>query len=209
MLSKGSVAVLPVLMLVILWWRRGLTKADFVRLAPFFVVSAGLTIVNMQFQVQANGGADPIREADGLQRLLGAGAMVWFYLYKALVPLRLDFIYPQWQIVASDWRWWLPLVAAIVVTVVLWRQRTTWWSRPSFFAWLFFCVALLPVMGFTDVGFMRLSLVADHYQHIAILAPLALAAAAWCTWSKRLTGSARTATWASAAILVARWPSCA
>ena len=52
-------------------------------------------------------------------------------------------------------------------------------GRPFLFAWGFFCVALLPVMGFTDVGFMRYSLVADHYEHIAIIAVVALAAAGW------------------------------
>ena len=36
----------------------------------------------------------------------------------------------------------------------------------------FFCVALLPVMGFCDVGFMKYSLVADRYLHLALLAVL-------------------------------------
>ena len=40
-------------------------------------------------------------------------------------------------------------------------------------------------MGFTDVGFMRHSLVADHYQHIAIIGVIALVAAAWTNWHDR------------------------
>ena len=47
------------------------------------------------------------------------------------------------------------------------------------FAWGFFCVALAPVMGFTDVAFMQYSLVADRYQHIAIIGLIALASAVW------------------------------
>ena len=39
-----------------------------------------------------------IRDVTLVQRLLGAGAIVWFYLYKALVPIRLMFMYPQWDI---------------------------------------------------------------------------------------------------------------
>ena len=63
------------------------------------------------------------------------------------------------------------------------------------FAWGFFCVALVPVMGFTDVGFMKYSLVADRYQHIAIIGVIALAAAGLAAW--RRTWNGRTA-WAAA-----------
>jgi tetratricopeptide (TPR) repeat protein len=201
MLSKGSVAVMPALLLVILWWKRGLTRADFARLVPFFAVAVVLTFVNMQYQVQANVGAEPIREASLLQRALGAGAVIWFYLYKAIFPLDLNFIYPQWEISASRWQWWLPLFAVIGATILLWRQRSSGWGRPVFCAWLFFCIALLPVMGFTDVGFMRHSLVADHYQHLALLAPLTLAAAAWSVWNSRATGLTRSASWALAVVV--------
>ena len=63
----------------------------------------------------------------------------------------------------------------------MWRRKSpiATWGRPLLFAWLFFCVALVPVLGFTDVGFMQYSLVADHYQHIAMIAVVAAAAAGW------------------------------
>ena len=41
-------------------------------------------------------------------------------------------------------------------------------------------------MGFTDVGFMKYSLVADHYQHIAIIGVIALAAAGWSIWRRSM-----------------------
>ncbi len=134
------------------------------RTAPFFLVAVVLAGVNMWFQT--HGTEIVIRNAGFAERLLGAGGVVWFYLYKALLPIDLAFIYPQWHIEAGNPLWWLPLLAALAVTAVLWRYRKGW-SRPLLFAWGFFCVALLPVMGFTDVGFMKYSLVADHYQHIA------------------------------------------
>ncbi len=114
--------------------------------------------------------------------------MVWFYLYKALLPIDLAFVYTPWKIEAGNPLWWLPLLAALIVTAVLWRYREGW-SRPLVFAWGFFCVAIAPVMGITDVYFMKFSLVADHYQHIAIIGVIALAAAGWSIWLKRMRGA--------------------
>ena len=185
MLSKGSVVVLPVLLLGIIWWLRPVTIRDMLRTAPFFAVAAALAAVNVWFQTHGSG--EVLRTASFTERLLGAGGVVWFYLYKALLPLDLDFVYPQWHIKAGNPLWWLPLLAAFAVTAVLWRYRTSW-SRPLLFAWGFFCVALAPVMGFTDVGFMKYSLVADHYQHIAVIGLIALAAAGWSAWF-RLPGA--------------------
>jgi Flp pilus assembly protein TadD len=113
-------------------------------------------------------------------------------LYKALLPLDLAFIYPQWQIQAGNLACWLPLLAALALTAALWHYRKKW-GRPFLFAWGFFCFALLPVMGFTDVGFMRYSLVADHYQHVAIIGVIALAAAGLSTWQRRVQGGSRRA----------------
>jgi tetratricopeptide (TPR) repeat protein len=169
-----------------------------------------LIAVNVWFQTHGSG--EIVRQADGLERLLGAGAVVWFYLSKALLPVDLTFVYAQWHISAADLFWWLPLLGVVGVTGILWwKVRSLSLSpvvpsaarnppvaadgiprsarndnmakgelwRGALFAWLYFGVMLLPVMGFTDVYFMRYSLVADHYQHIAIIGVLALAAAGW------------------------------
>jgi tetratricopeptide (TPR) repeat protein len=116
--------------------------------------------------------------------------VTWFYLYKALLPVNLAFVYPQWHIETGNPLWWLPLLAAVIVTAVLWQYRESW-SRPLLFAWGFFCVALVPVLGLTDVYFMKYSLVADHYQHIAIIGVIALAAAGWNIWYNKTQKQAR------------------
>jgi tetratricopeptide (TPR) repeat protein len=190
MLGKGSAAVLPALLLGIVWWLRPLRRQDLLRALPFFAVAAALTAVNVWFQTR--GTEVVIRNAGFTDRLVGAGCAVWFYLYKALLPLDLAFVYPPWHIEAGNPLWWLPLLAALAVTAVLWRYRTGW-SRPLLFAWGFFCVALAPVLGFVDVGFMQYSLVADHYQHIAIIGAIALASAGFLAWQKRTQGLVRRA----------------
>ncbi len=213
MFGKGSVVVLPVLLLGIIWWRRmgtvpifasakmglspSVSRRDLLRIAPFFLVAVILTGVNLRFQTYIIDGE--IRYASFIQRLLGAGGVVWFYLYKALLPLNLVFVYPEWHIEAGNLLWWLPLVAAVVVTMVLWRYRAGW-SRPFLFAWGYFCVALVPVMGFANVYFMiRYSLVADHYQHIAIIGVIALVAAGFGNWHARLRGGVY---WAATAVAI-------
>ncbi len=192
MLSKGSVAILPIVLLLLVWWqRRRIGLPDVLRTVPFFLAAILLGTVNVWFQT--HGFAESIRSATIAQRLAGAGAAIWFYLAKTFLPIDLLFVYPQWNIQTALAAWWLPLWALVAVSAVLWWRRNTRWGRPLLFAWAFFCVALLPVLGFADVGFMQFSLVADHYQHIALIGALALASAAVSTWIGSRTARIRTA----------------
>ena len=185
-LSKGSAVILPVILLGIIWWRRGnVTMWDCWGMAPFFAAATGFTMVNIWFQT--HGVEEVLRKAGFIERLLGAGSVIWFYLCKALLPINLSFVYPQWHIQVNKPLWWLPLLAALAVTTVFWLYRKSW-SRPFLLAWGFFCVALLPVMGFTDVGFMKYSLVADHYLHIALIAVVAWTSAGFAQWRSRTRG---------------------
>ena len=200
MLGKGSTLVLPLVLVAVAWWFRPLEKTqvlspaiddrprtafspffrrDVLPIVPFFAVALGLALVNVWFQTH---GTDVVyRHAAFADRLAGAGGVIWFYLYKALLPLDLCFVYPMWRIEATNPLWWAPLLAALAVAATLWLYRKSW-GRPFLFAWAFFCAALAPVMGFIDVGFMKFSLVADHYQHIAIIGVIALVSAGLTLW---------------------------
>lgn len=195
MLSKGSVVVEPVVLLLVVWWRgRRIGVGDLLRIAPLFVVAVALTAVNLWFQT--HGLELVVRNAGFAERVVGAGAVVWFYLSKAVLPMHLLFIYPQWHIQIAKRLWWLPVIAATITTAVLMWQgssRRAKLGRALLFAWGFFCVALVPVLGITDIGFMKYSLVADHYQHIAIIGVVALAAAGWQVWHERSRRTSRLA----------------
>src|SRR5262249_42788782 len=85
MLSKGSVATLPILLLLLTYWQHGrISRRDVLAIVPFVVIAAALTFVNIALQSRSAGGE--IRHVTVVQRGLGAGAVVWFYLYKALLP---------------------------------------------------------------------------------------------------------------------------
>ncbi len=193
MLSKGSVAILPLVLLLIVWWqRRRLTRWDLLRSAPYWAVAAALAAVNIWYQARMT--QVPFRTASFSERLAGAGAVVWFYLSKALAPIDLVLVYPQWRIQTARLLWWLPLAAAAILTALLWRHRHNAWSRAILFGWAFFCAALVPVLGFTDVGFMQYSLVADHYPYIALIGLVAAVAAGWSFWRRRAAFSPGVAT---------------
>ncbi len=199
MLSKGSVAMLPLVLLGLIAWRRPVSVRDLVRLAPFFAVACVLSAVNVWFQ--RHGTLEVIRDAGLTERALGAGAVVWFYLGKALWPAKLIFVYPQWHIDARDWVWWIPLVSAVALSAALTIRRRVPvsppkggggklprerpWADALLAAWLYFCIMLVPVMGFTDVYFMKYALVADHYAYVALIGIVACAAFAWDRWVTR------------------------
>ena len=66
---------------------------------------------------------------------------------------------------------------------------------------IFLCRAA-PVLGFVDVGYLRFSLVADHYQYIAIIGIVTLAAASWSIWQRKLQGATRSLATALATLFV-------
>jgi protein O-mannosyl-transferase len=185
MLSKGSVATLPAVLALLLWWQGRWSGKACLRLIPFALISLFFASVDVWFQHL--GATEPIRSAGFMERLLGAPAAVEFYLAKALWPYPLNFVYAEWHIRPTNLLWWLPLLSAIGLTALLWHYRKRW-SRPLLFAWAYFCLTLGPVLGFTDVYFMKYSLVADHYQHLALIGVVALAAAAWAGWQRRQGG---------------------
>src|SRR5580658_751510 len=106
--------MLPVVLLGVLAWRRRLSLRDLAAVSPFFLIGAVFTVVDILFQ--HHGSAEIVRNAGMLERLAGAGAVVWFYLYKILLPLDLMFVYPQLHIQPGDLRWWIAPFAVIAVT---------------------------------------------------------------------------------------------
>src|SRR6266403_1816247 len=90
-----------------------------------------------------------------------------------VAPVRLSFIYPRWEIDASAWWQWLFPLAAAGVVAAAWRLRDRI-GRGPLAAVLSFAITLAPALGFVDVYPFRYSFVADHFQYLASLGPIAL-----------------------------------
>jgi tetratricopeptide (TPR) repeat protein len=177
LLSKTVTGVLPGALLVILWWQRGRLSwtKDVLLVLPLFLLGAGGGITTAWWEVSLNRCAGPGYDQTLIERVLIAGRAVWFYLGKLVWPAKLTFIYPHWQIdSAAAWQYGFPLAAA-ALTVALWaiRRRT----RGPLAAWLFFAGTLFPMLGFFNLYAARYSFVANHYQYLACLGPITLAAA--------------------------------
>ena len=176
-LSKSSTVMLPVVLGLCWWWMDGRWRwRNALWLAPFLIVSAVAGVWTIWEQKVANHALGPEWSQSWPERAVIAGKDVWFYLWKLAWPHPLTFIYPPWSTDATIPAAWLPLLAVVCGLTLLWMARDGR-LRPVFFAAAYFVISLFPVLGFFNVYFFRYSFVGDHFQYLASIGPLALAAA--------------------------------
>jgi protein O-mannosyl-transferase len=205
LLSKTVVATLPATLLLLVWWKRGrLMLRDAVPLVPFLVLGAALALVTVSVERAHVGAVGRDWDLSFVDRCLIAGRAVWFYLGKLAWPDPLVFIYPRWTIDAKTaWQYAFP-VAGFVLAGVLFALRGRIGLGP-FVALAFFVFTLGPALGFVNVFPMRYSFVADHFQYLASLGPIALAAALGAIGlsvaSRGSSGRARTGVAVAAVVL--------
>jgi len=175
--SKTTACSLPAALLLVRWWDRGrLRSADIVPVLPFFVLGAGLGLHTAWVERHVIGAHGTQWSLPLAERCLLAGRALWFYAGKLLWPANLTFIYPRWSISAAVWWQWLFPLAAVGLVLALWLARSRI-GRGPLTAVLFFAGTLGPALGFVNVYLMRYSFVADHFQYLASIGLLALAAA--------------------------------
>jgi protein O-mannosyl-transferase len=169
MLSKQAVAAMPVVLLLIGWWRCGrIGRRDLVRAAPFFAVALVMGLVAVWFQSKLLQNPDALeRPSSWLVRMLGGSWAIWFYLYKSLIPIRLSAMYPRWEIAPSAPLAYAPGLVLLLFGWVLWRYRKSW-GRHATLGLGYFLLMLTPVLGFFKMAFWCYSLVADHWVYFAI-----------------------------------------
>jgi tetratricopeptide (TPR) repeat protein len=177
LMSKTVIATLPAALLVVFWWKRGRLswKKEVLPLLPFFAVgiAAGLFTAWME---RTFGGAEGSEfDFSVIERCLIAGRAFWFYLGKLFWPANLVFIYPRWNVSQAVWWQYLFPAAALLLLVGFWLLRRR--SRGLLAGLLFFAGTLFPALGFFNVYPFRFSFVADHFQYLAGIGPIALATA--------------------------------
>jgi lipoprotein NlpI len=185
LLAKTVTASLPAALLLVLWWRDGRIERRRVReLLPFFALGAGFGLFTAWLERHEVGALGPAFDHSLVERVLIAGRAVWFYLGRLLWPDPLIFFYPRWSIDAGAAFQYVYPLAAVAALAVLWSARRRL-GRGPLAASLFFGGTLFPALGFFDVYPMRFSFVADHFQYLASLGPVALAAGAGARLARR------------------------
>ncbi len=182
LLAKTQVVFLPIALILCEWWRSGgrtcgTFRREAIRTWPFFLIAAALSVVTIWFQNRGIG-EEEIVTGSFERRLVNAAMAIWWYAGNVFVPAHLMSIYRVWRFDSPAPLEWLPLTALLGLVVVLWscRDRGT---RGSFFAITYFLLALLPVLGFVRMAYLRSgTLVADHLQYFADVSLIALVSAA-------------------------------
>lgn len=172
--AKASVVALPLVFLGYLWWKNGKLPGlgDFRRVVPFLLLSLGFGLLVVHFQHTRAVGNWEIVMPGLLARLAGAVKSYWFYVGKVLWPFPLATIYPRAILEPVSFLSWVLVGMTLGGIGALWLGARPW-SRSLAFGLTAYGLLLAPALGFIEMSFMKYSLVADHFQHLALPALIA------------------------------------
>jgi Tfp pilus assembly protein PilF len=176
--SKTTVTTLPPAALLITWWKTGrIKRSDILAIAPFFLLAIGSGMLTQWVELHTTGTWNPAWSLSPMQQILVAGRAICFYALELVCPIHLSFAYPRWHIDPGNVGGFVYPLAVVTMVAVLWGSRNRIGRGPVVAA-LFFAGTLMPALGFFHVLYQRYSFVADHFQYLASIGPLALLAAA-------------------------------
>lgn len=175
--SKSTACTLPAALLLIFWLKnRPLHVWRLAEIVPFVAMGIGMGLLTIWWE-RFHQGTQGESFAMGIpDRLLLMSRTIWFYAGKLIWPVNLTFSYPRWNISVTDpWAYFWP-VLTIVGGLLIYHVRRYVGKSVEVGA-LFFISTLLPVSGAIMLYTFLYSFVADHYQYVANIGLIALAAA--------------------------------
>jgi protein O-mannosyl-transferase len=182
--AKTTACTLPAALLLILWLqKKPINRERILQIVPFLILGLAMGLLAMWWERYHQGTSRAVFAfLNPIERVLVASRAFWFYLSKLIWPSNLTFIYPRWNISAAhllDYTW---LLAGIVLCVMIYFLRR-YVGRSLEVAAAFFVAMLSPVLGFIMLYTFRYTFVADHYQYLGCIGPIALASAAVVTFA--------------------------
>jgi tetratricopeptide (TPR) repeat protein len=175
--SKTTACTLPAALFLILWlktkpidWRR------LVQVVPFLAMGLGMGLLTIWWERFHQGTQGGKFSMGWLERILIASHALWFYAGKLFWPVNLTFSYPRWVIDPADPSayGWLVMAIGLGAAICFTRRFV---GRSVEVATLFYAATLSPLLGFVMLYTYRYTFVADHYQYVASIGLIALAAA--------------------------------
>jgi protein O-mannosyl-transferase len=176
LLSKTGIAPFPLALLAILWWKNGSVswRRDGAPLSVFLLVGVAFGLLTVYVEQIHIGTKGPMYDFSFIERSVIAGRAFWFYLGKIILPVDLMISYPRWVVSQAVWWQYLFPAAALGVGCMLWTMRNKWRAPAAIF--FYFTAMVLPYLGFVSMFAFRYSFVADHYQYLAAIGPIAMVA---------------------------------
>jgi len=208
MLAKTSVVMMPVVLLLHAWWKRGsVTVRDAVRTAPFFLISLVLGLITIYYQHGRAIGQETIIVGGFDSRLASSGMSVLWYLKLIFWPVTLLPIYTKWEVDPPRLWQFLPWPIIAAACWWFWRNRAAQfprdWGRHALFGFGFFLLMVAPVLGFITISYMRITWAADHFIYLPMIGIVALVAAGIATWYERTEEEERPVIVAGTAVVLA------
>jgi len=183
--AKATACTLPAALLLILWLKeKPIGWRVWLEILPFIALALGVGLLTVWWE-KYHQGTRVLVALTPIERVLVASRAVWFYLSKLFWPSDLIFIYPQWKIDPGSAVAYIGLIAAAATTVVIYFAHR-FFGRGIEAAALFFLATLAPVAGFVMLYTFRYTFVADHYQYLASIGPIALVSAGLATFSRSI-----------------------
>ena len=203
MFAKTSVVMMPVAILLYVWWKRGtVTITDVVRSAPFFLISLILGLITIYYQHGRAIGQETIIVGGLDSRLASSGMSLLFYLKLIFWPVTLLPIYTKWEVDPPKIWQFLPWPIIAAVGWWFWQNRATW-GRHALFGFGFFLLMVAPVLGFITISYMRITWAADHFIYLPMIGIIGLVAAGVATWYERTAEGERPLLVAGTAVMLA------
>jgi len=184
--AKATACTLPAALFLILWLqKKPITMHRLIQIVPFVVLGMGMGLLAVWWERYHQGtNRGLFTFLSPTERILVASRAVWFYLSKIFWPSNLTFIYPRWNISPANLLDYIWLLAGIAACVAIYFIRR-YVGRSVEVAAVFFVATLTPVVGFIMLFTFRYTFVADHYQYLACIGPIALASAGIVSLSEK------------------------
>ena len=176
--AKTTACTLPAALFLILWLqKRPISWKRIFQIIPFFILGIAMGVLAMWWERYHQGTSRTVFTfLSPIERVLVASRAIWFYPSKLAWPSNLTFIYPRWDIAPTHLLNYAWLLAGVFVCVAIYFLRR-YVGRCVEVAAAFFVATLSPVLGFIMLYTFRYTFVADHYQYLACIGPIALASA--------------------------------
>ena len=110
-------------------------------------------------------------------------------------------IYPRWRITPPVWYDFIPALLMAGLVGLLWLKRNQW-GRTPLFVLAYFLVTLLPILGILKMSYMRLTLVADHFQYLSDISIIAYVCAMGTLFYRKISAELKPLMMGGAVLLV-------